>query len=152
MKIALLGYGRMGQGLKKLPSKEDIKLLPKSIKTIQMKSYKADVAINFSVPMAAYENITSAINKKIPVVCGTTGWLDRLNEVETLCQQKECAFLYASNYSLGVNLFFELNVKLADIMQKQPLYTPSIEEIHHTHKLDKPSGTAITLAQGFHQR
>ena len=99
--------------------------------------------------MAAYENITSAIDKKIPVVCGTTGWLDRLDEVETLCQQNEGAFLYASNFSLGVNLFFELNVKLADMMQKQPLYTASIEEIHHTQKLDKPSGTAITLAEGI---
>ena len=87
--------------------------------------------------------------KKIPVVCGTTGWLDRLDEVETLCQQNEGAFLYASNFSLGVNLFFELNVKLADMMQKQPLYTASIEEIHHTQKLDKPSGTAITLAEGI---
>ena len=99
--------------------------------------------------MAAYENITSAIHKKIPVVCGTTGWLDRLDEVETLCQQNQGAFLYASNFSLGVNLFFELNAKLAEMMQKQPLYTASIEEIHHTQKLDKPSGTAITLAEGI---
>ena len=149
MKIALLGYGRMGQAIEKIAIERGHKIVAKIDKDNPNESYKADVAINFSVPMAAYENISGAINKKIPVVCGTTGWLDRLNEVETLCQQKECAFLYASNYSLGVNLFFELNSKLADIMQKQPLYTPSIEEIHHTHKLDKPSGTAITLAQGI---
>ena len=99
--------------------------------------------------MAAYYNIKDAINKKIPVVCGTTGWLDRLNEIETLCQQSEGAFLYASNFSLGVNLFFELNEKLAEMMQKQPQYTASIEEIHHTQKIDKPSGTAITLAEGI---
>ena len=114
-----------------------------------MRPYEADVAINFSIPMAAYDNVTTAINKKIPVVCGTTGWLHRLNEVETLCKNNEGAFLYASNFSLGVNLFFELNEKLAEIMQKHPLYTPSIEEIHHIQKLDKPSGTAITLAEGI---
>ena len=149
MKIALLGYGRMGQAIEKIAIERGHKIVAKIDKDNPNESYKADVAINFSVPMAAYENISGAINKKIPVVSGTTGWLDRLDEVETLCQQKECAFLYASNYSLGVNLFFELNSKLAEIMQKQPLYTASIEEIHHNHKLDKPSGTAITLAQGI---
>ena len=149
MKIALLGYGRMGQAIEKIAIERGHKIVAKIDKNNPNESYKADVAINFSVPMAAYENITSAIDKKIPVVCGTTGWLDRLDEVETLCQQNEGAFLYASNFSLGVNLFFELNVKLADMMQKQPLYTASIEEIHHTQKLDKPSGTAITLAEGI---
>ncbi len=149
MKIALLGYGRMGQAIEKIAIDRGHTIVAKIDKDNPDEAYEADVAINFSVPMAAYENITSAINKKIPVVCGTTGWLDRLDEVETLCQQNEGAFLYASNFSLGVNLFFELNVKLADMMQKQPLYTASIEEIHHTQKLDKPSGTAITLAEGI---
>ena len=149
MKIALLGYGRMGQAIEKIAIDRGHTIVAKIDKDNPDEAYKADVAINFSVPMAAYENITSAIEKKIPVVCGTTGWLDRLDEVETLCQQNEGAFLYASNFSLGVNLFFELNVKLADMMQKQPLYTASIEEIHHTQKLDKPSGTAITLAEGI---
>jgi 4-hydroxy-tetrahydrodipicolinate reductase len=149
MKIALLGYGRMGQAIEKIAIDRGHTIVAKIDKDNPDEAYKADVAINFSVPMAAYENITSAIDKKIPVVCGTTGWLDRLDEVETLCQQNEGAFLYASNFSLGVNLFFELNVKLADMMQKQPLYTASIEEIHHTQKLDKPSGTAITLAEGI---
>ena len=149
MKIALLGYGRMGQAIEKIAIDRGHTIVAKIDKDNPDEPYEADVAINFSVPMAAYENITSAIDKKIPVVCGTTGWLDRLDEVETLCQQNEGAFLYASNFSLGVNLFFELNVKLADMMQKQPLYTASIEEIHHTQKLDKPSGTAITLAEGI---
>ena len=149
MKIALLGYGRMGQAIEKIAIDRGHTIVAKIDRDNPDEAYEADVAINFSVPMAAYENITSAIDKKIPVVCGTTGWLDRLDEVETLCQQNEGAFLYASNFSLGVNLFFELNVKLADMMQKQPLYTASIEEIHHTQKLDKPSGTAITLAEGI---
>lgn len=149
MKIALLGYGRMGQEIEKIAIDRGHTIVAKIDKDNPDEAYEADVAINFSVPMAAYENITSAIDKKIPVVCGTTGWLDRLDEVETLCQQNEGAFLYASNFSLGVNLFFELNVKLANMMQKQPLYTASIEEIHHTQKLDKPSGTAITLAEGI---
>ena len=149
MKIALLGYGRMGQAIEKIAINRGHTIVAKIDKDNPDEAYEADVAINFSVPMAAYENITSAIDKKIPVVCGTTGWLDRLDEVETLCQQNEGAFLYASNFSLGVNLFFELNLKLADMMQKQPLYTASIEEIHHTQKLDKPSGTAITLAEGI---
>jgi len=149
MKIALLGYGRMGQAIEKIAIDRGHTIVAKIDKDNPDEAYEADVAINFSVPMAAYENITSAIDKKIPVVCGTTGWLDRLDEVETLCQQNDGAFLYASNFSLGVNLFFELNVKLADMMQKQPLYTASIEEIHHTQKLDKPSGTAITLAEGI---
>ena len=149
MKIALLGYGRMGQAIEKIAIKRGHTIVAKIDKDNKDETYIADVAINFSVPMAAYYNIKDAINKKIPVVCGTTGWLDRLNEIETLCQQSEGAFLYASNFSLGVNLFFELNEKLAEIMQKHPLYTPSIEEIHHIQKLDKPSGTAITLAEGI---
>ena len=149
MKIALLGYGRMGQTIEKIAIDRGHTIVAKIDKDNPDEAYEADVAINFSIPTAAYENITSAINKKIPVVCGTTGWLDQLDEVESLCQQNEGAFLYASNFSLGVNLFFELNAKLAEMMQKQPLYTASIEEIHHTQKLDKPSGTAITLAEGI---
>jgi 4-hydroxy-tetrahydrodipicolinate reductase len=149
MKIALLGYGRMGQAIEQIATDRGHTIVAKIDKDNQDEPYEADVAINFSVPSAAYENITSAIHKKIPVVCGTTGWLDQLDEVESLCQQNEGAFLYASNFSLGVNLFFELNAKLAEMMQKHPLYTASIEEIHHTQKLDKPSGTAITLAEGI---
>jgi 4-hydroxy-tetrahydrodipicolinate reductase len=149
MKIALLGYGRMGQAIEKIAIDRGHTIVAKIDKDNPDEVYEADVAINFSVPMAAYGNIAGAIHKKIPVVCGTTGWLNRLEEVEALCQQNDGAFLYASNFSLGVNLFFELNAKLAEMMQKHPLYTASIEEIHHTQKLDKPSGTAITLAEGI---
>ena len=149
MNIALLGYGRMGQAIEKIAIDRGHTIVAKIDKDNPEEGYEADVAINFSIPAAAYENITSAIHKKIPVVCGTTGWLDQLDEVESLCQQNEGAFLYASNFSLGVNLFFELNSKLSEMMQKHPLYTASIEEIHHTQKLDKPSGTAITLAEGI---
>ena len=149
MKIALLGYGRMGQAIEKIAIDRGHTIIAKIDRDNTNETYEADVAINFSVPMAAYENIKGAICKKIPVVCGTTGWLDRLDEVKTLCQQNQGAFLYASNFSLGVNLFFELNAKLADMMQKQPLYTASIKEIHHNQKIDKPSGTAITLAEGI---
>jgi len=149
MKIALLGYGQMGQAIEKIAIDRGHTIVAKIDKDNQNDAYEADVAINFSVPMAAYDNISSAIHKKIPVVCGTTGWLDRLDEVETLCQQNKGAFLYASNFSLGVNLFFELNARLAEMMQKQPLYSASIKEIHHMQKLDKPSGTAITLAEGI---
>ena len=149
MKIALLGYGRMGKAIEKIAIDRGHEIVAKIDKDNPDESYQADVAINFSIPTAAYDNITGAFRKNIPVVCGTTGWLDRLDEVETQCQQNQGAFLYASNFSLGVNLFFELHTKLAKMMQKYPLYTASIEEIHHTQKLDKPSGTAITLAEGI---
>lgn len=149
MKIALLGYGRMGQAIEQIAIDRGHTIVAKIDKDNPNEAYKADVAINFSIPMSAYDNIKGAIHKKIPVVCGTTGWLDRLDEVETLCKQNECAFLYASNFSLGVNLFFELNAKLAEMMQKHPLYSASIEEVHHTQKLDKPSGTAISLSEGI---
>ena len=152
MKIALLGYGRMGQAIEKIAVDRGHIIVAKIDKKNEGDNYDADVAINFSVPIAAYNNILGAIHKGIPVVCGTTGWLDKLNEIETLCQQNESAFLYASNFSLGVNLFFELNAKLADMMQKQPLYTASIKEIHHMQKIDKPSGTAITLAEAIQSK
>ena len=150
MKIALLGYGRMGQAIEKIAIDRGHTIVAKIDKDNPDEAYEADVAINFSIPTAAYENITSAIHKKIPVVCVApqVGWIG-LTKLKLLCQQNEGAFLYASNFSLGVNLFFELNAKLAEMMQKHPLYTASIEEIHHTQKLDKPSGTAITLAEGI---
>jgi 4-hydroxy-tetrahydrodipicolinate reductase len=109
----------------------------------------ADVAIDFSVPMVAVENISTAFNHGIPVVCGTTGWLKQYDDVVKLCQEKNGAFIYGSNFSLGVNLFFELNDYLAKMMAKfSSVYKVSMEEIHHTQKLDSPSGTAISLAKG----
>ena len=110
---------------------------------------EADVAINFSVPDAAAENIKTALKINIPVVCGTTGWLDQLNEIEDFCKAKNSAFVYASNFSVGVNLFFKLNEVLAKLMSSHKSYEASIKEVHHIHKLDAPSGTAITLAEGI---
>ena len=106
-----------------------------------------DIAIDFSVPQAAFTNITSCFEKGVPVVSGTTGWLDQYEAAAESCRKHDSAFIYASNFSLGVNIFFELNKKLAEMMGNFPQYSPSIEEIHHTQKLDAPSGTALTLAQ-----
>jgi 4-hydroxy-tetrahydrodipicolinate reductase len=108
---------------------------------------KADVAIEFTKPEAAFNNLKSCIEANVPVVSGTTGWLERYTEIEALATEKKIGFLYASNFSLGVNLFFELNRKLASLMANQEAYTASMEEIHHTEKLDAPSGTAISLAE-----
>ena len=109
----------------------------------------ADVAIDFSTPSSAVKNIATAINYGIPVISGTTGWLENYHEIVKLCNEKNAAFLYGSNFSLGVNLFFELNDYLAKMMAKFKEYNVSLEEIHHTHKLDKPSGTAISLANAI---
>lgn len=109
----------------------------------------ADVAIDFSIPAAAFKNISNCLNNKVPVISGTTGWLAKLPEATQLCKQNNGAFIYASNFSLGVNIFFELNAHLAKMMRNLEQYAISIEEIHHTKKLDAPSGTAITLAEGI---
>jgi len=108
----------------------------------------ADVAIDFSVPNSAFSNITNCINNNVPIISGTTGWLDKYEDAIALCKEKKGAFIYASNYSLGVNIFFELNKQLAKMMKAVEGYNISMEEIHHTKKLDAPSGTAITLAEG----
>ena len=108
-----------------------------------------DVAIDFSIPDSAVENIKGCLSHGIPVISGTTGWLSRYEEVKTFCEEKGGAMLYASNFSLGVNLFFELNRLLAGMIARTEEYEVSIDETHHTHKLDAPSGTAITLAEGI---
>jgi 4-hydroxy-tetrahydrodipicolinate reductase len=150
MKIALLGYGRMGKAIEKIALQRGHQVVAKIDKDNPLDSlHNADVAINFSIPNAALANITNALNLGIPVVCGTTGWLEHKIEVDALCNKLGGGFLYASNFSLGVNLFFELNKKLAGYMDSLPDYKVAIEEIHHTHKLDAPSGTAITLAEGI---
>jgi len=110
---------------------------------------KADVAIEFTRPEGAADNIKKCIEAGVPVVCGTTGWLDRKPEIDALCIKKGSAFFYASNYSVGVNIFFALNKYLAKMMNEQPQYALETEEIHHTQKLDAPSGTSITLAEGI---
>ena len=109
----------------------------------------ADIAIDFSIPSAAFYNITNCFKNGVPVVSGTTGWLEKYDSAIDICSENNGTFLYASNFSLGVNLFFELNKKLSSMMNSLEDYTVSIEEIHHTKKLDAPSGTAITLAEGI---
>jgi 4-hydroxy-tetrahydrodipicolinate reductase len=150
MKIALLGYGRMGKAIEEIAKARGHKIVAKIDKDNPNDSIdNADVAINFSVPSAAVSNITNTLNQGVPVVCGTTGWLEHKSNIEQLCTEKKGAFLYASNFSLGVNIFFELNEKLAQMMGQHTQYKASLEEIHHTEKLDAPSGTAITLAEGI---
>lgn len=107
----------------------------------------SDIAIEFSGPETAFHNVSTALKSGVPVVCGTTGWLDKLDEIKQLCEKQKLAFIYSSNFSLGVNIFFHINRKLAEVMKNYPDYTVSIEEIHHIHKKDAPSGTAITLAE-----
>lgn len=148
MKIALLGYGRMGKTIERLAVERGHEIVFRIKDNIA--SYdlsQADVAIDFSIPDAAFKNITTCFEQHIPVVSGTTGWLDKYQKAVELCKEKKGAFIYASNFSLGVNLFFELNRKLAQMMSSFPDYSVSIEEIHHTQKLDAPSGTAISLAE-----
>lgn len=110
---------------------------------------QADVAIEFSVPSAAVGNLSKALNNDVPVVSGTTGWLNDYDDIIRLCKDRDGAFIYASNFSIGVNVFFELNKQLAKMMSNLDKYKVSLQEIHHTHKLDAPSGTAITLAEGI---
>lgn len=149
MKIALLGYGRMGKAIEQIAIERGHAIVAKVDKNQNQGNLsEADVAINFSVPDAAIANIKAAMEKQIPVVCGTTGWLEHLKEVEDYCTQNKSAFIYASNFSVGVNLFFKLNKILAKLMHPHKSYTPQMKEIHHIHKLDAPSGTSITLAEG----
>jgi len=150
MKIALLGYGKMGKVIERIALERGHEIVLKKTSSNTFEGLeKADVAIDFSVPHVAVENISTCINQGIPVVSGTTGWLENYNEMVALCESKNAAFLYGSNFSLGVNLFFELNDYLAKLMSKFKEYKVSMEEIHHTQKLDKPSGTAITLANSI---
>ena len=148
MKIALFGYGKMGKVIEKIAVERGHEIVLKIEQGDASYNLKiADVAIDFSTPTAAVSNITEAINCQIPVVCGTTGWLEAFESIKSLCHTKNGAFLYASNFSLGMNLFFELNRKLAQVMKPYGEYSMGIEEIHHTQKQDAPSGTAITLAE-----
>lgn len=148
MKIALLGYGKMGKTIEKLAQEKGHEIVARISSNGDFSELsKADVAIDFSVPEAAAKNITHCFDISIPVVSGTTGWLEHYDEVLKTCQSRNGSFIYASNFSVGVNLFFELNKKLAEMMKKHKDYTLDIEEIHHTQKLDAPSGTAISLAK-----
>jgi 4-hydroxy-tetrahydrodipicolinate reductase len=151
MKIALVGYGKMGKIIERLALEAGdevvLKVSRQNAAALTADNLRiADVAIEFSSPESAYHHVMACLEAGIPVVCGSTGWLDRLNEVKTWCRNREGAFLYASNFSIGVNLFFALNRYLAALMHQQPQYNVNMEEIHHTQKLDAPSGTAISLA------
>ena len=150
MKIALLGYGKMGKEIEKIALERGHEIILKKTEDNDFEGLEnADVAIDFSIPTAAVINITTCINKQIPVVSGTTGWLEQYDAMALLCKEKNSAFLYSSNFSVGVNLFFELNSYLARMMSKIKDYKISMQEIHHTQKLDAPSGTAISLANGI---
>ena len=149
MKIALLGYGRMGKEIEKIAISRGHEIVIRKDVDDRIDITLADVAIDFSVPTSAFNNITNCLNNNVPVISGTTGWLDKYDDALALCKEKNGAFIYASNYSLGVNIFFELNKQLAKMMKAVEGYSISMEEIHHTEKLDAPSGTAITLAQGI---
>ncbi|GGH39606.1 dihydrodipicolinate reductase [Mangrovimonas yunxiaonensis] len=149
MKIALLGYGKMGKTIERIALERGHEI---TIKTSDEDGYditKADVAIDFSVPNAAFFNVVNCFKHNVPVVSGTTGWLHNYDKAVALCKETDGAFIYASNFSLGVNIFFELNKTLARMMGHLKNYNVSMEEIHHTQKLDAPSGTAITLAEGI---
>jgi 4-hydroxy-tetrahydrodipicolinate reductase len=150
MKILLVGYGKMGKTIERIAVERGHEIAgridvgnPQDMDTVN-----ADVAIEFSHPDAAFENVKRCLERKIPVVCGTTGWLNRKAEIEALTNQQQGTFFYASNYSLGVNVFFKVNEYLAKLMGQFKAYDITLDEIHHTEKKDAPSGTAITLAEG----
>jgi 4-hydroxy-tetrahydrodipicolinate reductase len=151
MKIALLGYGKMGREIEKIALERNHEIILKIDVDNQREATvenikKADVAIDFSTPGSAFANILKCFDAGIPVVCGTTGWIDKIDEITELCRKENQTFFYASNFSLGVNLFFALNKYLATMMNNHQTYDVTIKEIHHIHKLDAPSGTAISLA------
>lgn len=153
MKIALIGYGKMGQAIDAIATAKGHEVIIRvdvNSQHLLEKEHleKADVAIEFTTPETAYSNILKCFEANVPVVSGTTGWLDKLPEIKAICEEKKQAFLHTTNFSIGVNIFFEVNKKLAELMAGQPQYNVWMEETHHTHKKDAPSGTALTLAQG----
>ncbi|SDQ59960.1 4-hydroxy-tetrahydrodipicolinate reductase [Flagellimonas zhangzhouensis] len=150
MNIGLFGYGKMGKMIEQIAQKRGHSIVAKIDDASQPIDYKSmDVAIDFSTPESAFGNITNCFKNGVPVICGTTGWLERYAEAVEICNDNKGGFIYASNFSLGVNIFFELNAQLAKMMANLEEYKVSMEEIHHTQKLDAPSGTAITLAEGI---
>jgi len=154
MKIALLGYGKMGRIIEKIATDRKHEIVLKiatdnqhelTAENLQM----ADVAIEFSTPATALNNIDKCFEAGIPVIVGTTGWLSQLPQVKEQCEQVDGSLLYGTNFSVGVNIFFHVNKVLAKLMNNYPYYDVQVEEIHHTQKLDAPSGTAITIAEGI---
>src|SRR5690606_16780550 len=154
MKIVLLGYGKMGQLIERFAVKRghDVVLIVdeenrREITSADLRS--ADMAIDFSTPDAALENIELCFEAQLPLVVGTTGWYDKLQEIQQTCQETNQSLLYGSNFSIGVNVFFHVNRMLAKALNPYKQYDVQVEEIHHIHKLDAPSGTAITIAEGI---
>lgn len=152
MKIALIGYGKMGKAIEEIAVQNGheivLKISTRNTEEMTIENLQqADAAIEFTGPENAAGNINTCLNAGIPVVCGSTGWLDKWDEIKNICLAKNGALIYASNFSIGVNLFFELNKYLANLMKEYETYNVKIEEIHHTQKKDAPSGTAITLAE-----
>jgi 4-hydroxy-tetrahydrodipicolinate reductase len=152
MRIILLGYGKMGKAIEEaaLQRKHEIILTidqPNLHDLTKANMVKADVAIEFTSPHSAFDNVKSCLEFGVPVVCGSTGWTEKLDEMKKKCTETNGAFIYSSNFSVGVNIFFEVNKKLAALMAGHKGYEVILEEIHHTQKKDAPSGTAITLAE-----
>lgn len=154
MKIALIGYGKMGHAIETIAQNRGHEIVARidvdNFNDIHSPAFaSADVAIEFSTPATAVNNYMEAFSVGVPVVSGTTGWTQRMPEIKKLCEENKATFFWTSNFSIGVNIFFALNRYLASMMNHEPQYTPHITEIHHIHKLDHPSGTAITLADGI---
>jgi 4-hydroxy-tetrahydrodipicolinate reductase len=152
MRIALIGYGKMGKMIEQIAISRHHTISYKIIQSnwadiSKLNPENTDIAIEFTQPESAYKNIAACLAQKIPVVCGTTGWLHRKDEIEAICLAQNSAFLHASNFSIGVNIFFKVNQLLAKLMNGQKQYQVAIEEIHHTEKKDSPSGTAIVIAE-----
>lgn len=152
MNIAIVGYGKMGRIIEEVAISRghtvDVKIDLNNLHDFNKDVFAAiDVTIEFTGPHTAFDNVMKCLDMKMPVVCGSTGWLERLPEIENQFAKNNGSFLYASNFSVGVNIFFEINKHLARLMSGQPQYEMDIKEIHHTQKKDAPSGTAITLAE-----
>jgi 4-hydroxy-tetrahydrodipicolinate reductase len=152
LRIALIGYGKMGKAIEEIALQRGHEVAltidqPNLHEFTKENIRKADVAIEFTGPHSALENVKQCLEFGVPVVCGSTGWAERLGEMKKLCAGKSGSFIYSSNYSVGVNIFFEVNKRLAGLMASHKKYEVILEEIHHTQKKDAPSGTAITLAE-----
>jgi 4-hydroxy-tetrahydrodipicolinate reductase len=152
MKIGLVGYGKMGQAIEQVAIERGHEIVLRITSSNQNEMtaenlQKTDVVIEFTKPESGYENVTTCLSAGVPTVCGTTGWSDNLGKAKLMTVEKNTSFLWASNFSIGVNIFFEINKVLASLMNEQPAYDVMVEEIHHTHKKDSPSGTAITIAE-----
>lgn len=152
IKIALIGYGKMGKAIEEIALERGHEIVLKidlhnAADFTAANLQKADAAIEFTGPQSAFANVMKCLEYGVPLVCGSTGWLDKMHEAKKFCTQQNGSFLYASNFSVGVNIFFEINKRLAELMKPHTAYQVSMEEIHHTQKKDAPSGTAVTLAE-----